>query len=1820
MRKNGIISRIIAAVLILCIVFSNNGMTIFSHAAEKDNELDEMYVKEVKVFYGYNKEHARKACEAEGFIFCPEDLKEASSSNARAYLGYKTTKDEGDAITDLTLLDMKDSHFEEMSYKEYLDAHMSEYANVASQIMVLVSEFRRLYEEGNQNALAAYDSLNMLYVDKDKTHNLEDNLLGKYILDKADIAFFEKYMQRGNTQILSAMINQLGFAAASAVNDDGANWIEASKDNSILEEYSEADSARRNEIDTWYLDPARNMVNAVQMFADYYDKAVELREKYGDTFGYDKTSGMTEDSELADVMEDDPECKLPEYVNALVTYDFLDKVEYPEKGHTLAEYFLELGKDSQLSDHPEALYPLIASMTKAQRSTMGLTGLSMLAKGLYQLEDYEKDRGKLIKEAADKLKKQGFEDGKLWLWEAVDQTVFNQKVAQTSDKIESERAGDVIINSTNKAAREAASDVSIGLQIADIFLMAIPGVFMIVECIVGGSLLTWGCAAVYGGLSAFFMGMWLGWGVAHLILGAFCCILWVLNVAAFVVGLIFMMYMILDWMGAFDEQPRADYSIIPNILFHVRKNQDGEYGVRYDAVKSNGNGEKLFEIKQFYFYDDRSEDRRIEKIAEEVQDRREWAEKRKTDHSPGAGQGPIGYKDAEDKFFMMDNYGRDLVGRADVADLGAYQSTKDRWMTLYYSKAPACGKPIKVIKGQSIIRTQKENHKAPAGCKAVSLIGGSQAADINAMTISGKAGTPLYMFIVKDPNAKEEPEPAEPETEKKSDGQYISRVRLVHSDDRSMAINQLKKDGFTDIIDVNLTPYKGFTYIAYQMGSKTGALTDLRVSSQGIDPIMFGDASYAKLGVDSSGTTPDGWSLYGTSSKSAGSPITKISVETERLPLGSGAEPVCLFSGGQAVDFKHKWSDNYDYNPANYVETGFFTWDYNYVTARQDSPNEGGLYIYFWPEEQYKAPDKDSKAPYVSGFSYFLASSDDHDDNRYGTHPEYMQKFAKANGFELVYDGDAPQKMMSDEAGKMNPFATWKDKEGGALGHDWTYDMFHYVTYGYAFNLSDRGIGSYANLMKQLEDGTRQTTMYFGVSYTYNPYRAISGIAGLISPYTETTKSLRFSGLSTPAGNMQLCNTSIQGNPITQPGISYGYYGYSNMNCSLYTNSGAKQKSDISWLKGGETEVMTHNLLIAGSTEGRAPIKRDDLAFVSKENPGQMKGYVPLCDLRTPGDYDHPMNLALDTTNMGSQYLYMYMKTDAGGRVETDQDGNKIKEEGNFNQYQKKHYVAGVFCGTGNTPEEAINNLYGKAKENWPILSKQFPDISPKPLVTEFDEIIPYDLTDRTPWYQCYVRDVVHTDPEDDEWVRGNDAADLRWGHQDTTHNYGAGYKYYLAPDENDTIDSIEKTREYAYIGVVRTNHPQETVTVTEKQQDGTEKAVTKTVYPAYTLLKYYTNEKGPSTLNVGDVTCYLSGGPIKSQEGTYYLYYSTNKATASFSAPITEIDVSGEAFINGYNTAYSCKESDRVNYSLPSYNTLRMRTDEFKYLHTKYDLQDLPYIERIFIGVGNNKKEAYADLIGSTNANAATTVNCNYNSYSDKWIAIGYRRTASASNAVSDLFLYSGDNPPAEIKIDGYPITETKKQGKMTTVVNTGQIQYKLIKHTLKSGSEVISLNEGSGGKGLYLYYAGKRQALEKSVDSEIYPINNIAFGYGDISPRYATSEDLAAVFGETLHGRKEFDAKAYENPCWEYVLGMTASPDKYKLDGSLGKPMSLNYGQLPKLGTDKQHAKGDMRVMMYVDRSNSVGTYKPRPNAALTSAGYYSATGKFGRLTQEK
>ena len=1712
--------------------------------------------------------------------------------NDGAYIGYKTTEDPNDAITDLTLLDMKNTHYEEIDYQKFLDDHLEDFRNEAAQMIVLVNELDRKVTAGSPNALMAYDSLNLIYVDENKPHDAQTNQLGYYLINHADITFFEKFIQRGNSQVLAKITSLLSSASAD-YSEDGTTWVDRAKVSEIATQYANATSATKNEYDQKYEDSAKKLVEYIRSFSETYTEAKRRLDQYGETLGYSELIGMTAENSSEKLAAAGTSCRFPEYSEALKTYALLDAYSYQKKGEpvinkadllneeetennessegniskeenytkdvSLAEYIMELAKDETLEDHLSAVYPLVQGMTQAQRAALLLSGFGKLIDGLYQSNDYPAKRSQAIEESMQKLKEYGCSDGRVYLWSGIDKSIYNKKVVQTDARKEAAATGIDLQNSLEETARKENDTLTQVLSIVDICTMGYGGLMMIVNALMGTTLWTIGlnvltCAGVNIAAGA------VGTAVAGYVIGALFCALQVLNIVCMVVGLVMLVYNILRWTGIFETITFTDYSNIPDVVFDARQSSNGTYSVRYNSVRSN------------------AEERYNKALAEYKEDQKKPPVEQIYESPPFKAQGLS----------------------SDHAEMHGYHLFSNKWMAMYYTKAPAAGQPIEVKRGQEFFVTRSDYH-TPEGYRPLTLIISSTAANINDVSVleSDKKGKPLYAFFPGKASG------IGAGCEVADSGTYITEVRLSSSQNQQDAINLLKKSNY-EYFDVNLTPYSGYTYLCYKKGSEANALRDIRISNAGISSIAFGEATYAKMGQDGNETTPDGLALYGTKSVCAGSPIVSISIENKRLELGSGREPICLFSGGNAVDIGANWRENILEMIGGSVQLSFMDslqrimLDklYVYELISEDDP-ANGIYLYFQPKEQFKSTDKDGNPAqrYISGFSYFLAGDKETKDNRFGSNYEFMQTFAKENGFELVKDTNGEAfRVMSEEAGEMSMGFMWRDVNAALSTGN--FDMIHTIQDNKIVadfdGEMDHEVGftvgkiTWKVLSRHSQNYIYHTAMYFGMAYTYNPYRAITGVSGLITPYTEKNDQIKFTGMKTPAGTFQTCNVSMQGFPINSAGITAGYYHPNAMRIPLYTNYEAKQHSDLSWTTDQDMEVLSHYLMTSGPRSGILPLKEGDIAFSMQENPGQMSGFVPLCDLRTPGDYDHPMNLALDTTNKGSRYLYLYLKADAGGREENDVALPQT------NVYTKKKNVAAVFCGVGKTPEAAIANLYANAANIWSTVASTCKDISARPMVTEFDEIIPIDLSSEHPWYTLHLNDVNVSMLPHGQLVRGNELAYYRWD----------GY----TSETSKTPDEYEKDWNCAYIGVVRTSN---------------------TVGAAYGILKYYSTAKtAPANLTAGSTKCTLAGGPVKSKEGSYFLYYSTNSGTAGYQSPITSINISDEIFVNGYNTAFSVSDSERVNNMLPQYSQLRMRTDEFKYIHMSFSRSELPYYEQIYLGVGDTKEAAYADLVGTTNAYAVIDVNCNYNSYSKKWIAVGYRRTSVKKNAITDIFLYSGDNPPEEIRISGGYTFETEKdpvtKKKVQVFKNyadkkgTG-VPYKLLKHNLKSGSEVVSLNEGNGGIGLYLYYTTAEFYMDKSAESLIAPITNICCAYGDISPRYASTEQLADVFEKSFYRSKNFDMSVYQNPLWECVMGVEGSPSNWNLTADGATRFSLNEGVIPGFGSN-DWAGADKRVYMYVDRANfkSKTTYQIRENAKFPETGYYSPTSTFGYLMQ--
>ena len=375
------ISTIIAFALVIALFITSEPFRIVSAAVSTDNRLSKLFLKEVKMFYGRSESEAKSACESEGFVFCPTDLNEGSPNvvitdwqtnfepNAplRTYLGYKTTEDPDYAITDLTLLDMKNSHYEDMDYQKFLDEHVEDFRNEAAQMMVLVKELDRKINAGSPNALMAYDSLNLIYVDESKSPDDEQNQLGYYLIHNADIAFFEKFIQRGNSMVLGRITDLLCDAAAD-YNSDGTTWVDRAKSSEVAYEYANGTSETKNMYDQLCEDDAKEFIKTIKNFNNTYTEAKRRFDTYGETLGYSELEGMTEENCTALLAGAGSDCLYPEYSDALKNYALLDAYTYQTAGETVinnAELLKETDAARSLKDCTNRM---ITSPAAARRS------------------------------------------------------------------------------------------------------------------------------------------------------------------------------------------------------------------------------------------------------------------------------------------------------------------------------------------------------------------------------------------------------------------------------------------------------------------------------------------------------------------------------------------------------------------------------------------------------------------------------------------------------------------------------------------------------------------------------------------------------------------------------------------------------------------------------------------------------------------------------------------------------------------------------------------------------------------------------------------------------------------------------------------------------------------------------------------------------------------------------------------------------------------------------------------------------------------------------------------------------------------------------------------------------------------------------------------------------------------------------------------------------------------------------------------------------------------------------------------------------------
>ena len=390
---------------------------VIASAADKN---EKKYLSEVKVGMGEDSDTAAKSLLDEGYTILKDDNGNYADLNKDAgtdsvakkgpnqkivYLGYKTTSDASDAITDLAVMNMEGGFkFEE--YEKLMENHMN------TQIKPFTDRFIATLREYRENLKKPQDSvnfkranyykslLNKLTDDDTGDKPLGDLLVNQTKYEMGDEAYnklsdAEKknhcdiltLLMQGNGQAVQLMETELTKSSDSS----GSTWLDRFKETS-LDKLTKAvkdknpnmtPSEINKELDKQYNDDARKLIDKWTEFNEIlmnYDIAVDNANEVIDSDAGKKEVKLDDNSSDKQVEEAAVEMYNTEAAMVkggmaaedIAVHDILEATKF-DNG-TLLEFFEKDKSEFDDANNIRKLYPIVDSLTGGQ-----LAGLDFLS-------------------------------------------------------------------------------------------------------------------------------------------------------------------------------------------------------------------------------------------------------------------------------------------------------------------------------------------------------------------------------------------------------------------------------------------------------------------------------------------------------------------------------------------------------------------------------------------------------------------------------------------------------------------------------------------------------------------------------------------------------------------------------------------------------------------------------------------------------------------------------------------------------------------------------------------------------------------------------------------------------------------------------------------------------------------------------------------------------------------------------------------------------------------------------------------------------------------------------------------------------------------------------------------------------------------------------------------------------------------------------------------------------------------------------------------------------------------------------------------------
>lgn len=428
------------------------------------------YISEVRIGMGETEDEAKKELEADGYTILKDSSGNLADLNVDAgsksalkrgandkivYLGYKTTDNASEAVTDLAVMNMKGGYSIE-DYNILMQQQMD------SQIKPFVDSFVATLEEYRANYKKSKKSINYIranymrkmmnrMTDDDTGKPMGDLLLNKTKYELGDEAYdkLPEEEKKNHCDILTLLMQANGQATlalkklVSRAADTSKNtWLDRFRGitlNDLMDEVQAEDKSLSSKgdvlaaLDRKYGDGADLLLAKWDEFhdqiVDYEDKLDDLEDSLEDTIN---ALEEINDQDLDELTDEDFENRTDVQVEATSqAYDsqivgvaaYLEEAEYD--GNSMLEFFARDYDEVSTTQGLRSLYPMVASLSAGQNA--GLEFLSIMELFANALSDE-----KTYKQAESQLS----EVDPASVYEGVNREIYEKGgVALTSDAL-----------------------------------------------------------------------------------------------------------------------------------------------------------------------------------------------------------------------------------------------------------------------------------------------------------------------------------------------------------------------------------------------------------------------------------------------------------------------------------------------------------------------------------------------------------------------------------------------------------------------------------------------------------------------------------------------------------------------------------------------------------------------------------------------------------------------------------------------------------------------------------------------------------------------------------------------------------------------------------------------------------------------------------------------------------------------------------------------------------------------------------------------------------------------------------------------------------------------------------------------------------------------------------------------------------------------------------------------------------------------------------------------------------------------------------------